>query len=103
MMLYDKSMSQFFIYFLGLQNQLFLYFLPFSFLPNLPANLRNKPSKFCAFVVDGNTTCFFFKKTTFLKFFGIWQNVSVKFPDQMLSVNLEYFIIKNKMQNSITI
>ena len=33
-MVYDKSMSQFFIYFLGLQKQLFLYFLPFSFLPN---------------------------------------------------------------------
>ena len=25
-----------------------------------------------------------------------WQNVSVKFPDQMLSVYLEYFIIKTK-------
>ena len=30
-----------------------------------------------------------------------WQNVSVKFPQQMLSVNLEYFIIKNEMENSI--
>ena len=32
-----------------------------------------------------------------------WQNVLVKFPDPMLSVNLEYFIIKNEMQNSINI
>ena len=40
---------------------------------------------------------------TFFKFVGILQNVSVKFPDPMLSVNLEYFIIKNEMQNSINI
>ena len=32
-----------------------------------------------------------------------WQNVLVKFPDLMLSVNLEYFIIKDEMQNSINI
>ena len=32
-----------------------------------------------------------------------WQNVLVKFPDPMLSVNLEYFIIKNEMQNFINI
>ena len=32
-----------------------------------------------------------------------WQNVSVKFPEPMLSVNLEYFIIKNDMHNSINI
>ena len=32
-----------------------------------------------------------------------WQNVLVNFPDPMLSVNLEYIIIKNKMQNSINI
>ena len=32
-----------------------------------------------------------------------WQNVSVKLPDPMLPVNLEYFIIKNEMQNSINI
>ena len=32
-----------------------------------------------------------------------WQNMHVKFPDAMLSVNLEYFIIKNEMQNSINI
>ena len=32
-----------------------------------------------------------------------WQNVSVKFPDPILSVNFEYFIIKNEMQNSINI
>ena len=31
------------------------------------------------------------------------QNVSVKFRDPMLSVNLEYFIIKNEMQISINI
>ena len=30
-----------------------------------------------------------------------WQNVSVKLPDPVLSVNLEYFIIKNEIQNSI--
>ena len=29
--------------------------------------------------------------------------VSVKFPDPMLSVNLQYFIIKNEMQYSINI
>ena len=29
--------------------------------------------------------------------------MSVKFPDPMLLVNLEYFIIKNEMQNSINI
>ena len=28
-----------------------------------------------------------------------WKNVSVKFPDPMLPVDLEYFIIKNEMQN----
>ena len=49
------------------------------------------------------THVFFKKKTTFLKFVSIWQNMSVKFPDQMLSVNLEYFIIKDEMQNPITI
>ena len=27
----------------------------------------------------------------------------VKFPDPVLTVNLEYFIIKNEMQNSINI
>ena len=32
-----------------------------------------------------------------------WQNVLVKFPDPMLSVNLEYVMIKNKIQNSINI
>ena len=32
-----------------------------------------------------------------------WQNVSVKFPDPMLSVNLEYFTIKKEMRNSINI
>ena len=32
-----------------------------------------------------------------------WQNVSVKFPDLMLSVNLEFFIIKNKTKISINI
>ena len=32
-----------------------------------------------------------------------WQNVLVKFPDPMLSVNLEYIMIKNKIQNSINI
>ena len=31
------------------------------------------------------------------------QNASVKFPDLMLSVNLEYFGIKNEMQNSVNI
>ena len=29
--------------------------------------------------------------------------MSVKFPDPMLLVNLEYFIIKSEMQNSINI
>ena len=32
-----------------------------------------------------------------------WQDVLVKFPDPMLSVNLEYIMIKNKIQNSINI
>ena len=32
-----------------------------------------------------------------------WQNVSVKVPEPMLSVNLEYFIIKNEIQNSLNI
>ena len=32
-----------------------------------------------------------------------WQSVLVKFPDPMLSVNLEYVMIKNKIQNSINI
>ena len=32
-----------------------------------------------------------------------WQNVLVNFPDPMLSVNLEYFIIKNEIQNFINI
>ena len=32
-----------------------------------------------------------------------WQNVSVKFLDVMLPVNLEYFVIKNEMQSSVNI
>ena len=40
--------------------------------------------------------------TLFLNLLVFWQNVSVKFPDPMLSVNLEYFI-KNEMQISINI
>ena len=36
-------------------------------------------------------------------FSEFWQNMSVKFPDPILSVNLEYFIIKNEMQNSINV
>ena len=32
-----------------------------------------------------------------------FQNVSVECPDPMLLVNLEYFIVKNEMQNSINI
>ena len=32
-----------------------------------------------------------------------WQDVLVKFPDPMLSVNLEYIMIKNKIQNYINI
>ena len=32
-----------------------------------------------------------------------WQDVLVKFPDPMLSVNLEYIMIKSKIQNSINI
>ena len=34
----------------------------------------------------------------FKNLFVFSQNVSVKFPDPMLSVYLEYFIIKNEMQ-----
>ena len=41
--------------------------------------------------------------TRFLNLLVFWQNVSVKFRDPMLSVNLEYFIIKNEMQISINI
>ena len=41
--------------------------------------------------------------TLFLNLLVFWQNVSVKFRDPMLSVNLEYFIIKNEMQISINI
>ena len=33
----------------------------------------------------------------------LWQDVLVKFTDPMLSVNLEYIMIKNKIQNSINI
>ena len=32
-----------------------------------------------------------------------WQNVLVEYPNPMLLVNLEYFIIKKEMQNSINI
>ena len=39
----------------------------------------------------------------FLNLSVFWQNMSVKFPGPMLSLNLEYFIIKNEMQNSINI
>ena len=42
-------------------------------------------------------------RPTFFKNLSVfWQNMLVKF-DPMLSVNLEYFIIKNEMQNSINI
>ena len=41
--------------------------------------------------------------TLFWNMLVFWQNVSVEFPDPMLSVNLEYFIIKIEMQNSINI
>ena len=44
-----------------------------------------------------NTPYFFWNLSVF------WQNKSVKFPEPMLSVTLEYFIIKNEMQNSINI
>ena len=41
--------------------------------------------------------------TPFLNLSLFWQNVSVKVPEPMLSVNLEYFIIKNEIQNSLNI
>ena len=39
----------------------------------------------------------------FLEFVGILTKCVVTFPDLMLSVNLEYFVIKNKMQNPFNI
>ena len=41
--------------------------------------------------------------TLFWNLLVFWQNVSLKFSDPLLSVNLECFIIKNEMQNSISI
>ena len=39
--------------------------------------------------------------SVFLNLLVFWQNWSIKFSDPMLSVNLDYFNIKNKMQNFI--
>ena len=39
--------------------------------------------------------------TRFWNLLSFWQNVSIKLPDPMLLVNLEHFILKNEMQNSI--
>ena len=41
--------------------------------------------------------------TLFWNLLVFWQNVSLKFSAPLLSVNLECFIIKNEMQNSISI
>ena len=41
--------------------------------------------------------------TTFLEFVDILTKCISKLCDSMLSVNLEYIVIKNEMQNSINI
>ena len=52
---------------------------------------------------EGVITPFPSSSPLFLNLSVFWQNMSVKFPGPMLSLNLEYFIIKNEMQNSINI
>ena len=42
-------------------------------------------------------------QTLFWNLLVFWQNMSAKFSLPILSVNLEYFIIRNKIQNSINI
>ena len=47
----------------------FLYFLPFSYIPNQLAKFRNKFSKICWFVANTNTIYFFITKLIPLKYF----------------------------------